>query len=116
MLPHVFDAIRYEIVEGHYHCVPIESFGTFYQKEIPQRQYHYTYKGADEWRDLPDKRIVRFTPTKNMKREVDEGVFDDTRHSFVHHPDDPIIRKRSNMKYKPGGVTHYRGYKGKKSC
>ncbi len=115
VLPHVFDAIRYELINGDYHNVPIESFGLFCLKRVPGRQYHYTYNGADEWRTLPPKAIVKFTPTKSLRREVELGEFDTTRSSFHRHPDDPIIRRRQNMIYKPGGVTHYQGYQVKKS-
>lgn len=101
VLPHVFDAIRYEIVEGRYHCVPIESFGTFYSHVKPKRRYHNTYKGADEWREIPEKRFFKFAPTRNMRREMEKGEYDPSRRSFTRHPDDPAIRKRREMRYRP---------------
>ena len=99
VLPHVFDEIRFQLCEGGYPCVPIEGFGTFAVVNIPERTRHYTYNGADEIRKLPPKKQLKFAPTKNLKREIENGKFDQTRKSFTHHPDDPKIRKRQNMCY-----------------
>ena len=99
VLPHAFDYIRRELVEGEKQCVAIESFGTFSIKEIPEREFHYTYKGKSEIKHLPAKRVLKFSPTKNLKREVDERRFDPTRQSFTRHPDDPNIRLRAKFKY-----------------
>lgn len=101
LLPHVFDEIRYQLCEGPYPCVPIEGFGTFAVTDKPERTRRYTYKGKNEIHHLPAKKVLKFAPTSNMKREIDAGKFDPSRRSFSHHPDDPKIRKRANMKYNP---------------
>ena len=98
VLPHVFDEIRYQLTEGKL-CVPIESFGTFAVVNIPERQRHYTYKGADEIRTLAPTLRLKFAPTKNLLREVMQKQYDPSRRSFSRHPDDPPIRKRKNMVY-----------------
>ena len=98
VLPHIFDEIRYILTEGD-QCVPVEGFGTFAVIEKPERTRRYTYKGKNEVHTLPAKKVLKFTPTKNMKREVDAGRFDPTRKSFWHHPEDPKIRKRCQMQY-----------------
>lgn len=98
VLPAVFDEIRHQLTEGCL-CVPIESFGTFAVVDIPERQYHYTYGGRDELRTVPPCKRLKFAPTRNLRREVDAGTFDPSRRSFVRHPDDPIIRKRKELKY-----------------
>lgn len=98
VLPHVFDEIRAILTEGN-QCVPVEGFGTFAVIEKPERTRRYTYKGKNEIHVLPAKKVIKFTPTKNMKREVDAGKFDPTRRSFWHHPQDPKIRKRCDMQY-----------------
>lgn len=100
LLPHIFDEIRWQLTEGTL-CVPIESFGTFAVVDIPERKRHYTYNGADEIRTLPPKKQLKFAPTKNLRREVNSGRFDETRRSFSRHHDDPPIRKRKNMGYNP---------------
>jgi nucleoid DNA-binding protein len=99
LLPHVFDEIRYQLTEGQYPCVPIESFGTFAIIDMPERRRRYTYKGKNEIHTLPAKKKLKFAPTRNLKREIEAGRFDPTRKSFSRHPDDPKIRKRANMKY-----------------
>jgi len=109
VLPAVFDEIRYQLCEGNYKCVPIDSFGTFGVVEIPERQYHYTYKGADEMRTLPLQKRLKFYPTRNLRQEMEAGQFDPSRRSFKRHPDDPIIRKRKNMKYQPMKKGVYKG-------
>ena len=109
VLPALFDEIRYQLIEGRYHCVPIESFGTFGIVEIPERQYHYTYCGKDEMRTLPPKRRLKFYPTRNMRREMEQGIFDPSRQSFKRHPDDPPIAKRKAMKYRPLRKEVYKG-------
>ena len=98
LLPHVFDQIRYEMTEGSL-CTPIEGFGTFAVVDIPEREHRYTYKGKNELRTLPATKRLKFTPTKNMKREVDAQKFDPTRRAFSHHPQDPKIRRRCDMQY-----------------
>lgn len=98
LLPHVFDEIRYILTEGN-QCVPIEGFGTFAVIDKPERRRRYTYKGKNEVHVLPAKKVLKFAPTKNMKREIDAGKFDPTRKSFWHHPQDPKIRKRADMRY-----------------
>ena len=99
LLPHVFDEIRYQLTEGQYPCIPIEGFGTFAVIDKPERKRKYTYKGKNEIHIIPPKKVLKFTPTCNMKREIDAQRFDPTRRSFWHHPQDPKIRKRADMKY-----------------
>ena len=109
VLPAVFDEIRYQLIEGSYPCVPIESFGTFAVVDIPERQHLYTYKGANEMRTLPAKKKLKFAPTRNFKRELDHGKFDESRRSFSRHPKDPAIRKRADMRYKPNKTGLFKG-------
>ena len=99
LLPHVFDEIRCQLAEGSYPCVVIESFGTFTWVQVPERERRYTYGGRDEIRTLPPKKKIKFAPTRNLQREIDNHQFDPTRRSFVHHAGDPTIRYRSNMCY-----------------
>lgn len=101
VLPALFDEIRFQLIEGKFHCVPIESFGTFGVVDIPEREYHYTYKGADEIRHLPPKKRLKFYPTLNLRREIEQGQFDPTRQSFRRNLQDPPIRKRNKMRYQP---------------
>lgn len=105
VLPAVFDEIRYQLTEGKL-CVPIEGFGTFAVVDIPERQRHYTYKGADEIRTLPPKKKLKFAPTRNLRREIDAGQFDPSRKSFSRHPNDPPVRARSNMAYNPRKMVY----------
>lgn len=100
VLPAVFDQIRYELSDGTL-CVPIEGFGTFAVIDIPERQRRYTYNGADEIRTLPPKKQLKFAPTRNLRRDVENGRFDPTRKSFSRHPKDPPARGRSHLKYNP---------------
>ena len=109
VIPAVFDEIRYQLIEGDYPCVPIDSFGTFAVIDVPERMHHYTYKGADEWRTLPPQKRLKFAMAHNMKRELNEGCFDPTRKSFTHHPKDPTIRRRKNMTYKANRKTIHKG-------
>ena len=106
VLPAVFDEIRYQLIEGQYPCIPIDSFGTFAVVDIPEREYTSTYKGEKRLVHLEPVRRLKFRPSYNMKRELEQGRYDPTRRSFSRHPDDPIIRKRKDMKYQPnrGGV------------
>ena len=114
VVPAVFDVIRRELVEGQHRCVPIESFGTFALVDVPERQHLYTYKGANELRTLPPTKRLKFAPTRNLRREAEQGRFDPTRRSFFRHPDDPGIRKRKDLAYRPNkdgvfkGVTKYK--------
>lgn len=101
VLPAIFDEIRYQLVEGKIPHVPIDSFGTFAIKEMPRRQYHDTRGGKDKLRILEPKKIIKFAPAHNLAKEVERGVFDPTRKAFTRHPDDPIIRRRKDFKYKP---------------
>ena len=95
LLPHVFDEIRYQLCEGPWPCVPIESFGTFAITEKPERQYKV--RGKDEWKTLPPKKFIKFSPTRNFSREMVAGQFDESRRSFSRHPQDPPIRTRAHM-------------------
>ena len=99
VLPAAFDVMRRTLVEGEKQCVMIESFGTFAVKEMPARRHHFVRRdlGRDEWIDRPAKQVLRFAPTRNMRREIESGQFDPTRRSFEHHPDDPHMRTRSNL-------------------
>lgn len=99
VLPAVFDEIRYQLVQGESPCVPIESFGTFGVVEMPERQYHYTYK-CDKVVHLPAKKNLKFYATRNLRREIADGRFDHTRRSFSRHPNDPPIRRRKEMGYR----------------
>ena len=101
LLPHVFDEIRYQLCESDNPCIPIEGFGTFAVIDKPERHRRYTYKGKNEIHVIPPKKVLKFTPTKNMKREIDAQKFDPTRRAFYHHPADPKIRKRCDMRYNP---------------
>lgn len=109
VLPALFDEIRYQLCEGRYKCVPIESFGTFGVVDIPERQHHYTYKGADEMRTLPPTKRLKFYPTRNLRLEMLAMQFDPTRRSFRRHPDDPPIRKRTKMVYQPNKHGVFKG-------
>ena len=97
VLPAVFDEIRFQLCEAKRPCVPIDSFGTFYIENVPERQRRYTYKDKDEVRTYPPERRLKFRPAKNMKRELQQGQFDPTRRSFTRHPKDPILRRRQRM-------------------
>ena len=99
VLPAVFDEIRCRLVEGRYPCIPIDSFGTFAVINVPEREYMYHYKGIRELRTLPPAKRLKFAMARNMKRELQEGRFDPTRKSFSRHPDDPIIRRRRELRY-----------------
>ena len=101
VLPAVFDVIRRELAEGPHHCVMIESFGTFAMIDVPEREHQYTYKGQTTMKHLPATKRLKFSPTKNLRREVDAGRFDPTRRSFKHHPGDPVLRNRAQMAYRP---------------
>ena len=87
-------------MEGEKQWVAIESFGTFAIKEVPEREHLYTYKGKSEMRHLPAKRVLKFSPTKNFKNEVELRQYDPIRKSFTRHPDDPPIRIRIRAKFK----------------
>lgn len=110
VLSATFDEIRFQMAEGA-GCVPIESFGTFYTVDIPEREHVYTYKGKSELKHLPPTKRLKFKPTKSFKREViDDHRFDPTRRSFERHPDDPPIKARMALKYQGGkGKTVHKG-------
>ena len=101
VLPAFLDEVRYQLTEGQWPCVPIESFGTFATIEKPEREYKK--RGVDEWKTLPPKKQIKFSPTRNMRREIESGHYDDTRHAFSRHPDDPPIKKRFQMRYQKKG-------------
>ena len=109
VLPAMFDEIRFRLVEGKYPNIPIDSFGTFAVVTIPEREYHYTYKGADEIRHLPPKKRLKFAAAYNFRKELESGIFDPTRRSFTRHPKDPIIRRRQDMRYKPNKTGMFKG-------
>ena len=102
VLSATFDEIRFQMAEGA-GCVPIESFGTFYTVDIPEREHLYTYKGKHELRHLEPTKRLKFKPTKSFKREViDDHRFDPSRRSFERHPDDPPSKARMALKYQGG--------------
>ena len=84
VLPAIFDEIRYQLCEGQYPCVPIESFGTFAVITKPEREYPYNHKGVKKIVHLPAKKVLKFAPTKNLQREVDAGQYDPSRSAFSH--------------------------------
>lgn len=106
VLPAFLDVVRRELAEGARRSVVIESFGTLAVKEVPARQYHYVRKshGIDTWVDRPPKRVLKFAPTRNVKREIEQGRFDPTRKSFIHHPDDPRIRSPRDLTKRQTGT------------
>lgn len=99
VLPAFIDVVREQLTESEKRCVMIESFGTFAVKEILPRRYHYVRKeqGIDEWIDRPAKKVLKFAPTRNMRREIEAGRFDPTRRAFEHHPEDPHMRTRRDI-------------------
>lgn len=101
VLKAAFDEWRQELTEGSGQVL-VESFGTMSVKEVPARSYHYyrPEKGIDRMVHLETKRVLKFTPTRNLKREVNQGQFDASRKAFFRHPDDPKIRYRGIHKYK----------------
>ena len=101
VLQATFDEWRQELAEGSGQVL-VESFGTISVKDVPARSYHYNRpeKGIDKMVSLPAKKVLKFTATRNLKREVSEGQFDPSRKSFFRHPDDPKIRYGSIHKYK----------------
>lgn len=102
VLPAIFDEIRYQLTESSYPCVPIDGFGTFAVINRPEHEYYYNHKNANRIVTVPARRQLKFTPTRNMKSEVEAGRFDSTRQSFTRHPDDPAIRKLNDMRYRKG--------------
>ena len=100
VLPHVFDEIRYQLTEGS-HCVPIESLGTFAVIDRPEHEFLYHRGEKREIKTVKAKKVIKFAPTRNLRREVDAGQFDPSRRSFTRHPDDPAIRKRHDLRYHP---------------
>lgn len=102
VLPALFDELRYMLCEGRYRVVTIESFGTLAVRELPQRHYTRRYSnGITQVVDLPPKLVVKFTPTRNLRNEVQASRFDPTRQSFSVHPDDHPIRTRKRIDSKP---------------
>lgn len=108
VLPHVFDEIRYQLTEGSL-CVPIESFGTFHVKDVPEHEYLYNRNNANRICIVPAKRQIKFVPTRNLRTEMEQGRYDPTRKSFVHHPKDPRISKRNDLRYRPENYDRAKG-------
>ena len=100
VLPAVFDEIRYQLTEGTL-CVPIESLGTFAVIDRPEHEYLYNRNNANRICTVAAQKVIKFKPTRNMRNEVNAGRFDPTRRSFVHHPQDPVIRQRRDLRYRP---------------
>ena len=98
-LPAIFDEIRYRLTEGPL-SFEIESFGTFCAKDVPEHEFLYHRGDVQEVRIVPAKRVLKFRPTKSMKNEVETGHFNADRESFTHHPDDPKISRRNDMRYR----------------
>ncbi len=99
VLPHVFDEIRYQLTEGS-QCVPIEGFGTFVIKDVPEHEFLYHRGEKREIKTVPAKKVIKFAPTRNLNNEVNRGEYDDSRHSFTRMPGDPMLRKRNDMRYR----------------
>jgi len=101
----VFDEIRYRLTEGKTPSIQIESFGTIAVIDKPAHQYLSHYKGVERVCDVAAQKVIKFAPSRNLKREINAGRFDPTRRSFVHHPADPTLRKRQDMRYNPRPVN-----------
>ena len=101
VLQAAFDEWRWQLTEGP-GMVLVESFGSIAVKEIPSRSYHYCRpeKGIDGIVQLPGKRVLKFKPTRNLSREVEQQQFDPSRKSFFRHPDDPKPRSRPGRNIK----------------
>lgn len=99
VLPHVFDEIRYILTEGN-GCVPIEGFGTFAVKDVPEHEFLYHRGEKREIKTVKAKKVIKFAPTRNMINEVNAGQYDPSRHSFTRRPGDPLLRKRSDLRYR----------------
>lgn len=110
VLQALIDEWREVLCEGD-GTVLICSFGTFTIKEVPARSYHYNRPdmGIDEIRQLPPKRQVKFIPTRNFAREVQNEKVDPTRKSFYRHPDDPGMRYRCSVRYKQNDLPVFKG-------
>jgi nucleoid DNA-binding protein len=102
VLPAFIDEVRYQLAEGSYPCVPIESFGTFAVINRPEHEYLYNYKGANQVHVIPARRQLKFKPAASFQREIETAQYDPTRKSFSRHPDDKPIKKRNDMRYKKG--------------
>lgn len=113
VLPALFDEIRYRLAEGDFRCITVESFGTLTVKELPKRHYNRRFSdGHVERVDLPNKYVVKFLPSHNMRMEVEASKFDPTRHSFVLHPDDHPLRTRRILGKKPKQRNAFMGIEG----
>lgn len=100
VLQATFDEARFQLAEGA-ECIPIESFGTFAVVDVPARSYRCRGKdGQVRVKPIPAKRRLKFSPTRNLRREIEQQQYDPSRRAFSHHPQDPHIRTRKNMKYK----------------
>lgn len=99
LLPHVFDEIRYQLTEGSL-CVPVESFGTFTIKDVPEHEFLYHRGEKREIKTVKAKRVLKFAPTRNLRLEVEGRKYDPERKSFIHHPADPRISKRHDLRYR----------------
>lgn len=99
VLPAVFDEIRYQLTEGSL-CVPVECFGTFAVKDVPEHEYLYNRNNANRICTVPAKKQIKFAPARNLTDEMNAGKFDAMRRSFVRMPGAPMLRKRSDMRYR----------------
>lgn len=100
LLPHVFDEIRYQLTEGSL-CVPIEGFGTFHVKDVPEHEFLYHRGEKREIKTVKAKKVVKFAPTRNLRQEAEAGKFDANRRSFIHYPQDPRVSWRTDLRYRP---------------
>ena len=99
VLPHIFDEIRYQLTEGSL-CVPIEGFGTFAVKDVPEHEFLYHRGEKREIKTVKAKKVIKFAPTRNLTDEVNRGQYNSDRHSFTRMPGDPMLRKRKDMRYR----------------
>ena len=108
VLPAVFDEIRRILTEGN-GCVPIEGFGTLYVKEVPEHEYLYNRNNANRICTVPAKKQIKFAPARNLTDEMNAGKFDAMRRSFTRMPGDPLLRKRSDLRYRPENYDRSKG-------
>lgn len=100
LLPHVFDEMRQRLAESDDPCVPIESFGIFAAIERPEHEYLHNRDGRHEVKTVPARRQLKFRPAKNLRCEVEQRQYDPTRRSFTHHPGDPTLATRHDLRYR----------------
>lgn len=113
VIPALFDEMRYMLCEGQYRCVTVESFGTLTVKELPKRHYKRRFPdGHVEDVELPHKLVSKFLPSHNMRLEVEQSKYDDSRHAFTLHPEDHPLRTRRAVGSKAKTPNAFRGIEG----